>query len=158
MTQNVQQAIVRNIGHRAVASLITTVVGFARSVILAQLLVPNDFGTITFTLFFTNLIGSITQFSLRHAFIHHDTQNEDVTAATLFFVDISMALARVGLAVLLYPVMGWLYPNYPLLPRLLIIFFAASVLGAATGAPIAILERRLDYRYLARWISRFQFW
>ncbi|MEZ4713604.1 MAG: oligosaccharide flippase family protein [Caldilineaceae bacterium] len=150
MAPNVQQAIVRGIGHRAVASLVTTLVGFTRSVILAQLLLPNDFGTITFTLFFTNLIGSITQFSLRHAFIHHETQNEDVTAATLFFVDIGMALGRVGLAFLLYPLMGWLYPDYPLLPTLLIVFFAASVLGAATGTPIAILERRLDYRYLAR--------
>ena len=73
----VQRRAAWGAGYKAAASAITPVVGFARSVLLARILMPDDYGVVTFALFFSNLVGSLTQFGFRQAFIHSDQEDED---------------------------------------------------------------------------------
>lgn len=145
----VQYRAVVGAGYTAFSSIITLVVGFTRSIFLARLLLPEDFGVITFALFFTSLIGSLTNFGFRQAFIHSDPEDEQRAANAMFLVDITIAVAQLFLVFLLQPVFTRLYPQYQLLPKILLIFFAAYIIGAATGTPLAILERHLAYRRIA---------
>ena len=147
---SIQRQTAVGIGYKSIASAITIVVGFTRSVILANILAPSDFGAITFALFFTNLIGSLTQFSFRHAFIHSDAADaEESMSGTLLTIDGLLAVGRIFIALALWPLFAWLYPEYPLLPYLITIFFATMVLGALSGTPMAILERRLAHKKIA---------
>ena len=146
---HIRQRAITGIGYTTLAKVITTTIGFIRTLLLLKLLHPDDFGSVTFALFFASLIGAVTQFSLHHAFIHGASENEDEFAASVMTVDITLATGRLGLAILLSPLLAWLYPEYPLLPLLLIIFFAAYIPGAAAAAPLAVLERRMAYRRIA---------
>lgn len=145
----VQYRAVVGAGYTAVSSVITLVVGFTRSILLARLLLPEDFGVITFALFFTSLIGSLTNFGFRQAFIHSDLEDEQRAANAMFLVDITIAIVQLFLVFLLQSVFTRLYPQYQLLPKILLIFFSAYIIGAATGTPLAILERHLAYRRIA---------
>ncbi|MBN1877004.1 MAG: oligosaccharide flippase family protein, partial [Anaerolineae bacterium] len=132
---DVQAKAAKGTAYTAIASIITLCVGFLRSVLLARLLTPDDYGVVTFALFFANFFGSLTPFSLRQAFIHSDPEDEGRIAGTMLTVDVGLALARFLIIALIAPWLTSFYPQYPQLPAVLRIFFAAYILGAATGAP-----------------------
>lgn len=146
---SVQVKAAKGTAYTAIASLITLLIGFFRSVLLARLLAPEDYGVVTFALFFVSFFGSLTPFSLRQAFIHSDSEDEERIAGTLLTVDLGLAVLRWLIIFLISPWLTSIYPQYPQLSRVLQILFAAYIFGAATGAPLAILERRMAYRRIA---------
>ncbi|TAK30033.1 MAG: hypothetical protein EPO21_19990 [Chloroflexota bacterium] len=149
MTPSIQKRALSAIGYSFVETGTTSVVGFARAILLARLLSPDDFGIITFALFFANLIGTLTPFSLDQAFIQGDVDDEEKTASTVLAVDVVLAGCRFGLILLLSPLFDRLFPSYPLLPVIMPVLFAAYILGAACNTPLALLKRRIVYRRIA---------
>jgi lipopolysaccharide exporter len=149
MTASPQTRALQGASYTAIATVITSVAGFIRAIVLARLLSPNDFGVMTFTLFFINLVGSLTPFSLSHAVIQANLDNEEEAASTQFAVDMLLGLGRTILAMLLVPVLGWLFPSYTAMPLIMLVLYVAFFFGGAFTTPMTLLRRRLAYRRIA---------
>ena len=107
------------------ASAITLVSGFVRSVILARLLMPEDFGTVALTLFFLSVMNHVTNLGFRKALIHRDTDLEKATS-THFALKVGFSVLMLLATLVLVPVLNHFYPSQPQMVSALIVLPCAE--------------------------------
>ena len=138
------QGSIFNVG----ASIITAASGFVRSVLLARLLAPEQFGVMTLALFFLSLVTQAQRLGFNRAFIHRqdDSPNNLATFATL-------RIGLTGVAVILAwagaPILGHLYPDHPGLAPVLAVLALLEVVRGFNGVAETLLMRALQFRRLA---------
>lgn len=130
------------------ASIITLVVGFTRSVILARLLFPEDFGLFALAFFFVRLLERVQMFGFTAAFIHKHNHTE-AEAAAHFLLRLGAALLVLLLALLLAPLLPRFYPDAPLLGAVIIGLAAIRLLVAFNATPKTILAKQLEFRRIS---------
>jgi O-antigen/teichoic acid export membrane protein len=133
-----------NIGSQA----ITLVLGFVRSVLLARLLLPQDYGIVALALFFVNLATSVATFGLNAALIQRKAADA-LAISTHFAVRMVLALLSVTLMVLCTPLFLHFYPDRPLLVPIILALMGVSLINAASSTPTVVLQRRMVFRRLA---------
>ncbi|MBK7895291.1 MAG: oligosaccharide flippase family protein [Anaerolineaceae bacterium] len=130
------------------ASVITLVVGFTRSVILARLLFPEDFGLFALAFFFVGLVERVQLFGFTSAFIHKHNHTEAEVAAH-FLLSTSLSLLVVLLAVLITPLLSFFYPELPTLGVVVVVVTAVRLIYALNHTPRTILTKQLQFKRLA---------
>lgn len=130
------------------ASALTLVIGFTRSVILARLLFPKDFGLFALAFFFTRLLERVQMFGFTSAFIHKHNHNE-AEAAAHFILRLAAGLLVLVLALLLTPFLPRFYPNDPLLGPVIVMLTAVRLLTAINATPKTILAKQLQFRRIS---------
>ena len=130
------------------ASGITLVVGFVRSIILARLLFPEDFGLFALAFFFVRLLERVQMFGFTAAFIHKH-QHSQAEAAAHFILRLAAALLVLLLALLLTPFLLRFYPDDPLLGPVIVMLTAVRLLTAFNATPKTILAKQLQFRRIA---------
>ena len=130
------------------ASLITAISGFARSVLLARLLAPGQFGVMTLALFFLSLVTQAQRLGFNRAFIHRQDDSPD-NLATFATLRIGLTGVAVLLALAGAPILGHLYPDHPGLAPVLAVLAMLEVARAFNGVAEALLTRALQFRRLA---------
>lgn len=130
------------------SSAITIVSGFARSVILARLLTPRDFGIVALALFFLSITNQFRDFGFNWALIHRDSE---VAAAisTHFVLRIGMTLVMFLLTLIAMPLLIHLYPSQPQMTSALLGLSLIEFLNAVNSTPNFTLRKKMEFKYLA---------
>ena len=146
------------------ASAVTLVLGLARSIVMARLLAPEDFGVVALALTFINFTAPLRHFGLDDALIHRkvDADLSDDPAFRsddpAFLSDVlsahfSLRLAFILAFVSLLPAAGWIltlfYPHQPLLVPVLLALSLGQVAAAAGATPATYLQKEMRFRELA---------
>ena len=130
------------------SSSLTMIIGFARSILLARLLCPGDFGVVALALFFLSLVDRLRDFNFNAALIHRQEDVEEASA-THFVLRVGTALIMVMIVVLVIPLLRRAYPDQPQLGNILFVLSLSRVLTAANSTPQMLLKKRLAFRWLA---------
>jgi O-antigen/teichoic acid export membrane protein len=130
------------------ASLITMVSGFARSVLLARLLLPENFGVLTQAAFFVSLVSQLQRFGLEKAFVHHQDESA-INLGTFASLRVGLAFLSTAASLAIAPLVGWLYPHHVGIASVLAGLALVDLVNAFNAVPQAILTRRLSFRRLA---------
>ena len=130
------------------SSAITIVSGFVRSVILARLLLPEDFGVVALAMFFLSITSQIRDFGFSSALIHRDTDIKEASS-TYFVLRVSIALVVVLLTLLAAPLLARLYPSQPQMVSALIALSFLEIVKAVNSTPGVLLRKELEFKYLA---------
>ena len=130
------------------ASAATLVIGFTRSVILARLLFPEDFGLFALAFFFVRLLERVQMFGFTGAFIHKHNHTESEAAAH-FILRMIAGLLVLGLALLLTPFLPRFYPDDTLLGPVIVTLTAFRLLTAFNATPKTILAKQLQFKRIS---------
>ena len=139
---------VRGLAFTNIASGITTVSGFTRSVLLARLLLPEHFGVVTLALFFLSLTTQVQRFGLGKAFIQRG-DDSPANLATFASLRVGLAVVAVALSLIAAPILARLYPEQPGLAPVLVALAAFELLNAFNAVPQTVLTKDLHFRRLA---------
>lgn len=116
---------------------------FANTLLLARLLVPEDFGLVAIALAISGIIGSVTELSLSSALVQHDDPEDRHFDSAFTLNALRAALLGGLLAVLAVPVAA-LYDDARLAP----VMFALAAITATGGLAnprLAALTRELNF-------------
>lgn len=130
------------------ASAVTVMVGFTRTIILARLLFPADFGLFALAFFFVRLLERVQLFGFTAAFVHRKNHTQE-DAAAHFILRMMAGLLVIGLALLLTPLLPRFYPQSPLLGPVIVVMTAVRLILAFNTTPKTILSKQLQFRRLA---------
>lgn len=130
------------------ASVVTLVIGFARSVILARLLFPEDFGLFALAFFFVGLVERVQLFGFTAAFVHKHNYTQ-AEAAAHFLLHVSLSVLVLVLAVLITPLLSYFYPDLPGLGQVVVVITAVHIIYALNHTPRTILTKQLQFKRLA---------
>ena len=130
------------------SSAITIVSGFVRSVILARLLLPEDFGVVALAMFFLSITNQIGSFGLNQALIHRDADIQEASS-THFVLRVSLALVVMLLTLLVAPLLTRLYPSQPQMVSALIALSFLEIIKAVNSTPGVLLRKELEFKYIA---------
>ncbi|MGC9398867.1 MAG: lipopolysaccharide biosynthesis protein [Anaerolineae bacterium] len=130
------------------SSAITIVSGFARSVILARLLTPRDFGIVALALFFLSITNQFRDFGFNWALVHRDT-DVSVATSTHFVLRVGMTFVMMLLTLAAAPVLNHLYPLQPRMISALLVLSLIEFLNAVNSTPNFTLRKKMEFKYLA---------
>ncbi len=139
---------IRGSAFSIVAAGITMVSGFVRSVLLARLLLPEQFGVVTLALFFLSLTTQVQRFSLSKAFIQNQKDSPD-HLATFATLRIGLTIVTVVISLIVSPILAQFYPQQPGLVPVLIALAALELVKAFNAIPEAVLSKALSFQRLA---------
>ncbi len=130
------------------AAGVTITLGFARSILLARLLLPEHFGVVALALFFVSLAGQLRGLGLDRALLHRQTTQGSVYGT---YLTLKLALTGGGtlLLILLAPWIARFYPQQPLLAPVMIALAGITFLGALNQIQETLLGMTLNFRALA---------
>lgn len=147
--RNLGAAIIRGSAISGSAGLITLLLGFTRSILMARLLLPEHFGIVALALFFTGIAGQLRGFGLDFALIHR--QEADETFMGVYFTArVALDIAAFGLLLLAIPLVQRGYPAIPELSAVLPYLVLVAVLGSMSQVQETLIRKNLAFGAMAR--------
>jgi O-antigen/teichoic acid export membrane protein len=143
---------VKGSAYSIAASAVTMVLGFGRSVLMARLLAPEDFGVVAFAMTFLNFTTPLRDFGIDQALIHRkpdpDATPDDALAGHF---SLRLILSAVFVLVLLasIPLLRHIWPGKTLLVPVLLALTAGKLAGALGATPTTYLRKEMRFRELA---------
>ena len=130
------------------ASLVTLILGFARSVLLARLLLPEHFGVLSLALFYVALAAQLRALGLDRALIHRQDA-DDTILGTYFTLRMGTLFLSLVLLVAAIPLLSHFYPAMPLLGWVLLALASVEVVKGLSTVQETLLSKDLAFRSLA---------
>jgi O-antigen/teichoic acid export membrane protein len=130
------------------ASTFTLGLGFLRSVLLARILAPEDFGVVALALFFLSVVSHLLDFGFAQALVQRQEAVEEA-AATHFVLNLGMRALKVAVVLLIVPLLRTVYRSEPRLVPALLLLMAVDLVRVFTMTPSAMMTKNLDFRHLA---------
>lgn len=118
------------------------------SVLLARLLLPEDFGLLAMVFVFSGFAGSLADFGFRSALVEKQ-HLEDRHLHSVFWLTITLGAALTAVFILLSPYIAVFY-NQPLLKPICQLLAFGYVFASSGIVPCAVLQRRMDFDRLAK--------
>lgn len=143
---------VRSVKWSVLASLIPRLVTPLSTILLAAILLPDDFGTVAVSTLVVNLARIGVELGLGPAVIQRRTKVNEA-ASVAFWLCISIAILAYGAIWFSSPSLARLY-NMPRLTGIIRVSGVALICVGFSSIPIALLQRNLDFRRLF-WITSF---
>lgn len=142
---------VKGSAYSIAASAVTMVLGFGRSVLMARLLAPEDFGVVAFALTFLNFTTPLRDFGLDQALIHYKL-DEDASLDDVLAVHFSLRSVLIGLFVLLLlaaiPILRYAYPQKTMLIPVLLGLTVGEIARGLGATPTAYLQKEMHFKAL----------
>lgn len=147
MSDDLKERALGGLSWSVAAQVIGQIVQFGVSVLLARLLMPEDFGLVGMVTVFTGFVVIFSNLGLGAALI----QRKEVTQtqfSSIFWLNIALGLVLMLVVSGAAPVVAWFYSDQRLvlLTMLVAVQFPISSLNVVQNA---ILNRELDFRRLA---------
>lgn len=139
---------VRGSAYSIGASIITLILGFVRSVVLAWFLLPEHFGVVTMALFYANLVNIFLSLGLSRAIVHHKAPDQTVLR-TYFSLTLLSIVTEVVVVLGLAPILGRFHPDMPALVPVLLVLAGVHVVKGLNTYQEALLSKALSFRLLA---------
>ena len=129
-------------------SLITLVLGFARTILLARLLLPEHFGVVTLGMFYVALVSQLQAFGFDQGLIHlqRDDEAAQGTYSTLRLGTVIVAFLVLAAAA---PILARFYPAMPALGWTIVALAGINVGFTLAYVHETFLRRELAFRQLA---------
>ncbi len=121
--------------------------GFLSQLVLAKLLLPEDFGVISLTYSVTTIASTLMNVGLDDVLLQRQ-RGLRLWAGPAFWISFGLALLAAGLVVLISPVAAAMY-HAPRLIGLLAILALSMPIGALSSVPGMILRARMSFGFLA---------
>lgn len=130
------------------SQLASQVVTFVVGVLLARLLVPSDFGILSMALAYVGFLWLLGQAGFNSAIVYLD-DIRDVDLCTMYWANLAINLVLFGVALVLAPLIAQFFQTQEVVPvvRVASLLLVVSALG---GVQRTLLEKRMDFRRLAR--------
>ncbi len=123
------------------------VMSMAGTIILARLLLPEDYGLVGMVAVITGFIAVFKDLGLSAATIQRTELNND-QISTLFWLNVFVSVAIMLVTAALAPVVAWFYGE-PKLTLITIAYAAGFLFGGLTVQHEALLRRRMRFAALA---------
>ncbi|NLG50320.1 MAG: oligosaccharide flippase family protein [Chloroflexi bacterium] len=130
------------------ASAITLTLGFARSLLLARLLLPEYYGVMTLALFFVNLLGRLRDTGFDYALVRSE-QPSPAEVSTHFLLQVGTGVVMLVVGLLLIPILGHAYGDQRMLIPVFAALVAGRLLSTLGNTPLALLQRELGFDRVA---------
>jgi O-antigen/teichoic acid export membrane protein len=134
--------------YHVAVSAATVVLGFVRSVLLARLLTPDQFGFVGLALFFLNALTPLSAWGIDSALIQNP-RPDNALFSTHFSLRMISACLVLVLGLLVAPLLRQIYADRTIVVDVLLILLAVNVLRASFSTPGAILRRDMRFKALA---------
>jgi O-antigen/teichoic acid export membrane protein len=144
---SLKQQTISGIAWSTVARIAQQALGFIISVILARLLMPEDFGLIAMIAVFTGFARLFSDMGFAAALI----QRSEITErhlSSIFWLNVMSGLALTGIMIALASYIAKFYAE-PILKSLIMVISATFFIGSLNTVQTAILKRSMDFRKLA---------
>lgn len=127
----------------AATRLLVNLIGFASTILLARLLMPEDFGLVAIATTIAAVMGSITELSLSSALVQHDNP-EDQHFDTAWTLNVLRAALLAGaMAAAAHPVAG--FYGDPRLTDIMFVLAATTLLGGFGNPKLVVFTRNLVF-------------
>lgn len=144
MAESYNRAVKRGIGWVAAERLALQTLNLATTVVLARILMPQDYGIMGIVVFFTDLATTLVSFGFGMALIQRESITEDhLSAMFLMTLGINSVL-WIGLT-LTSPLIGAHF-GQPLVGKVLALMATNFLIRVLGTCPYSILRRRMDFR------------
>lgn len=145
--KNTRRLLIKGAMWIGLTRVLVNLIGFASTIVLARLLVPEDFGLVAIASSAAMIISAVSELSLAEALVQHDDPKEDHfhTAWTMNVIRGGFLASCIGLAA--WPA-AMLYGE-PRLAGAMVGFALANLAGAFINPRLAIFERNLQFN---QWI------
>jgi len=130
------------------AQAITVVTGLTRSVILARLLMPQDFGLVALAIIFSNLVWNTTTLGIDSRLLQRRGMDQ-LGLSTHLTLRIALSLLAFLILLAITPLLRLAYPDQTDLPSVVMAYAALNVLRGFNLTPFVLLKRRLAFRRVA---------
>ncbi len=134
------------------ASAVTMVLGFGRSVLMARLLTPEDFGVVAFALTFLNFTVPLRNFGLDQALIHRKPDANGTTSEALaghFSLRLLLTALFVLALIPIIPLFRHIWPEKALLVPVLLALTIGQLASALGSTPTTYLRKEMRFKELA---------
>ncbi len=138
----------RSVKWVGIAEVVVRIVQFATSLILARLLVPDDFGVMSLVFVFINLAYVIFDFGFTSALIQQQNVTRDHLATTFVAYAVG-AVVFMGIVMLGAPAIAHFFGVEPLAPMLRVLSFI-FVFYTFSALPKVLLMRELQFHRLSQ--------
>ncbi|MEL7190363.1 MAG: lipopolysaccharide biosynthesis protein [Pseudomonadota bacterium] len=144
MTQVSRSKLLKGAGWVSAATIAVNSLGILSTIILARLLVPEDFGLVAIATALVGIVGVLTEFSLTQALIQHKNPSDE-HYHTAWTMNVIRALV-VGsiIAALGYPLSSF-YEDSRLVEILWLLGFI-TVIGGFANPKMVVFKRALSFR------------
>lgn len=130
------------------AQVITLILGFIRSILLARILFPEDFGIVILAAFFVNTTATFSSFGLNAAVLQRK-DDDDISLSTHFVLRTGLSILSFFLLLIFTPLFQFFYKDRLLLVPIILTLSATGIIKALSSTPIVILKKNLSFRRLA---------
>lgn len=115
--------------------------------ILARLLTPADFGLVAMVAAFTGFVSLFKDLGLSMATVQRaEITHEQVS--TLFWINVALSVALMGVAAALAPAVAWFYGE-PKLTWIMLVVAGTFIFGGLSAQHTALLRRQMRFTALA---------
>lgn len=134
-------------------TIISQLRGFVVSIVLARLLLPEDFGIVAVALVFNGIIEALIDFGFSNAIV----QKKDVTQvqkSTIFYVTILLGGTFTLILFVCAPLMAH-YFRMPILNQVVRFTSFSFVIASFSNLQVSLFQKELDFKspFKARWIA-----
>ena len=140
--------MLRGVSWTAISQVLTQLVTFATTVILARLLVPADFGVVGMAALYTGLVLVLGQIGMGAALIHRQDVSQ-IELDTVFWTGLGVATSVALLSVVLAPLGGWFFRS-ALVVTVIRVASAAYILDALGAVQRVLMNKEMQFDRLAR--------
>ncbi len=130
------------------ASAVTLTLGFARSILLARLVLPEHFGVVALALFYIGLAAQLRGLGLDYALIHRQDADEPFMR-TYFSLRLGLDLLAFGLLLALAPLLQRAYPRMVGLEIVLGVLVFTYFLANLSQVQETLIRKNLAFSQLA---------
>ncbi len=147
MTNHLEQQAAQGLRSATAGRIVQQVTQFITTVLLARLLVPEDFGLLGMTIALVGFGNLFAEFGFGTALVQRSLLREDHLISA-FWVMLAAGLSISSLFFLTAPAIAWFYESPPLM-ELARVFALSPLLVALAAVPRALLRRSLAFSQLA---------
>ncbi len=128
---------------KALERIILQVVNAVTPMILARILMPEDFGTIAILTVFISIANTLVNNGLANALIQKK-DSDDVDASTVFYTQVLIAVVCYLILFAVAPLIGDFYHNYELVPMLRVMSLSI-IIGSFGSMQITMMKKNMEF-------------
>lgn len=144
MSDNLKQKTISGLFWQFCQKGVGQIVSFAISVVLARLLMPEEFGIVAISGMFTVLMGVFVNSGLGTALIQKKDADE-LDYSTIFWAQTAFATIIYAITFLLAPYLAYIF-KMPLLTAVIRVSALGMIIGTIGGIQGVIVTRKMDFK------------
>lgn len=141
---SIQRKTKKGLIHRSIESISMQVTSFVVQMILARLLVPEDFGVVAILTTFTNIANTLVNNGLGSAIVQRK-QTSQTDISTVFFIEFGIGVVSYGAMFFAAPAIARFYEN-EMITTYLRVFAITQLVNPLSSIQITVGKTRLDFR------------